>query len=71
MTTLLLNILLKVLSSEMTKTLIGIGVNKLLEHKSDGITKDLAKTLIEGVAKSKSNPIGSDVMSDALKLLDK
>ncbi len=71
MGTILLNILLKILTSEATKTLIGIGVNKLLEHKTDGITKDLAKTLIEGVVKSKSNPVGSDVVNDAIKLLDK
>ncbi len=71
MGTLLLNLVLKLLTSEATKTLIAIGVNKLLEHKTDGITKDLAKTLIEGVVKSKSNPVGSDVVNDAIKLLDK
>lgn len=71
MGTLLLNLVLKLLTSEATKTLIGIGVNKLLEHSKDGITKDLSKTLIDGIIKSKANPISSDVMNDALKLLDK
>lgn len=71
MGTILLNILLKILTSEATKTLIGIGVNKLLEHSKDGITKDLAVTLLDGVAKSKSNPVTKDVLNDALKLLDK
>ena len=71
MGTLLLNILLKVLTSEATKTLIGIGINKLLEHSKDGITKDLAVTLLDGVAKSKANPVTSDVLKDAIKLLDK
>jgi hypothetical protein len=71
MGTILLNILLKVLSSEATKTLIAIGVNKLLEHKTDGITKDLSKLMIEGIAKSSSNPTKEDVFKDALKLLDK
>lgn len=71
MGTLLLNILLKVLTSDAIKTLIAIGINKLLEHKTDGITKDLSKTLIEGIAKSKSNPTNKDVFEDAIKLLDK
>lgn len=71
MGTILLNLVLKLLTSEATKTLIGIGVNKLLEHSKDGITKDLAVTLLDGVAKSKSNPVTKDVLDDALKLLDK
>lgn len=71
MGTILLNLVLKLLTSEATKTLIGIGVNKLLEHSEDGITKDLAVTLLDGVAKSKSNPVTKDVLNDALKLLDK
>ena len=71
MATLLLNILLKVLTSEATKTLIGIGVNKLLEHSKDGITSDIAKVMIDGVAKSKANPTSADVFKDAVKLLDK
>lgn len=71
MGTLLLNILLKVLTSEATKTLIGIGINKLLEHSKDGITNDIAKVMIDGVAKSKANPTSTDVFKDAVKLLDK
>lgn len=71
MGTLLLNILLKVLTSEATKTLIGIGVNKLLEHSKDGITSDIAKVMIDGISKSKANPTSTDVFNDALKLLDK
>ena len=67
----LLNILLRVLTSEATKTLIGIGVNKLLEHSKDGITSDIAKVMIDGVAKSKANPTSADVFKDAVKLLDK
>lgn len=67
----LLSLLLRVLTSEATKTLIGIGVNKLLQHSKDGITNDLAKTLIDGVAKSKANPTNEDVFKDAIKLLDK
>ncbi len=71
MATILLNILLKILTSEATKTLIGIGVNKLLEHSKDGITNDVAKVMIDGISKSKANPTSKDVFNDALKLLDK
>ena len=69
MGTLLLNFLLKLLTSEATKTLIGVGVNKLLEHKKDGITGDIAQVMIDGIAKSKSNPVTNDVLNDAVKLL--
>ena len=71
MGTLLLNLVLKLLTSEATKTLIGMGVNKLLEHSKDGITIDIAKVMIDGVAKSKANPTSADVFKDAVKLLDK
>ena len=69
MGTLLLNFLLKLLTSEATKTLIGIGVNKLLEHKTDGITSDVAQVMIDGIAKSKANPTTNDVLNDALLLI--
>ena len=69
METLLLNFLLKLLTSEATKTLIGVGVNKLLEHKTDGITSDVAQVMIDGIAKSKSNPTTNDVFNDALLLI--
>lgn len=69
MGTLLLNILLKVLTSEATKTLIAIGINKLLEHKKDGITSDIAQVMIDGIAKSKANPTTADVFKDAISLI--
>ena len=69
MGTVLLNFLLKLLTSEATKTLIGIGVNKLLEHKTDGITSDVAQVMIDGIAKSKANPTTNDVFNDALLLI--
>lgn len=71
MGTILLNLALKLLTSEAVKTLIGIGINKLLEAKGDGITNDLAKTMIDGIAKSKMNPTKEDVFNDALKMLEK
>lgn len=66
----LIQMLLKVLTSEATKTLIAIGVNKLLEHKTDGITKDIAKVMIDGIAQSKHNPTTEAVFSNALNLLE-
>lgn len=71
MGTIILNILLKLLTSEATKTLIAIGVNKLVEHKKDGITSDVAQVMIDGIAKSKANPTTTDVFNDAIVLLGK
>lgn len=64
-----LQLLLKVLTSEATKTLIAIGINKLLEHKKDGITSDIAEVMIDGIAKSKANPTTADVFKDAISLI--
>lgn len=71
MGTMLLNLLLKLLTSEATKTVIAIGVNKLVEHTKDGVTSDVAKVMIDGIAKSKANPTTNDVFNDALNLLGK
>lgn len=65
----LLNLGLKLLTSEATKTVIAIGVNKLLEHKSDGITSDVAQVMIDGIAKSKANPTTADAFNDVLDTL--
>ena len=67
----LIKLALKLLTSEATKTLIAIGVNKLLEHKTAGITSDLAQTMIDGIAKSKLNPTKEEVFTDAVALLKK
>ena len=64
-----LQLLLKLLTSEATKTLIAIGVNKLLEHSKDGITSDIAEVMIDGIAKSKANPTKEDIFTDALNIL--
>lgn len=65
----LIQILFTFLTSEAAKTFIAIGVNKLLKHKKDGITSDVAKTMIDGIAKSKLNPTTEDLFTDALELL--
>ena len=69
MGTLLLNFLLKLLTSEATKTIIAVGVNKLLEHKTDGITADVAQVMIDGIAKSKANPTTDDMFKDITSLI--
>ena len=71
MGTLLLNLVLKLLTGKAMVKLIAMGVNKLLEHQTEGIGKDLSKVMINGIAQSKSNPVTKDVLDDALKLLDK
>ena len=48
---------MSVLSSEATKMLIGLAVKKLIEHSKDGITKDVAYLMIDGIIQSKANDI--------------
>lgn len=67
----LLGLLVKALKSETTKELIGLLVNKLVNHAEDGITKDVAKTMIDGIAKSKMNPTTYDMFTDVFKVLGK
>lgn len=67
----LLGLLVKALKSETTKELIGLLVNKLVNHIEDGITKDIAKTMIDGIAKSKMNPTTDDMFTDVFKVLGK
>lgn len=69
MVTFLINVLLKVATSEVAKVIIGIAINKLLEAKDDGITKDIAQTMIDGIVKSKSNPTTAEAFTAATKLL--
>ena len=65
----LIPFLLKLISTELTKTVIAYGINKLLESTDDGITKELAVVLIDGVAKSKMNPTTSEMFLEASELL--
>lgn len=67
MGTLLLNLALKLLTSDAVKTLIALGINKLLEHSKDGITSDIAKVMINGIIESKSNPTTKDVFENVIK----
>ena len=64
-----LTMLVNFISTDLAKTLIGLAINKLIEHSSDGVTKDVALTMIAGIAKSKANPTTDEVFEDVLKLL--
>ena len=65
----ILEFLIKAISTDLAKTLIGLAINKLLAHQSDGVTKDISKVMIDGIIKSQANPTKSDVFEEALKLL--
>jgi len=65
----ILQFVLKLATSEVAKVAIAMSVNKLLESKGDGITKDIAETMIEGIAKSKANPTKAEMFEAALGTL--
>ena len=64
-----LSILVKVLSTDAVKTLIGLIINKLLTVSGDGITSDIAKVMIDGIVASKANPTTADVFASAVDVL--
>ena len=65
----MLAFLINLISTDLAKSLIALAVNKLLAHSSDGITKDIANTMIDGIAKSKANPTTDELFADAIKAL--
>ena len=65
----MLAFLINLISTDLAKNLIALAVNKLLAHSSDGITKDIANTMIDGIAKSKANPTTDELFADAIKAL--
>ena len=71
MGTILLNLALKLLTGKAMESLIGMIINKLLNHQEEGIGKDLSRTMINGIAKSKLNPTTTETFKEALELLDK
>lgn len=64
-------ILVSILGTEFAKTLIGLLVNKLLASTKDGITKDVAKIMIDGIVESKKNEVTTDLVKDVLELIKK
>jgi hypothetical protein len=51
------SIVVKMVTSEMAKMLIAMLVKKLLDHSKDGVTKEVASTLIDGIVMSKANNV--------------
>ena len=62
-----MSVLVKVVTSDMAKMLIAMLINKLLEAKGDGVTKDVAEAMLDGVARSRAN----NVPEDAFDLIKK
>lgn len=62
------SVLVKVVTSNVAKSLIALLINKLLESKSDGVTKDIAEAMLDGIAKSRMNNAPKEA-TDALKEL--
>lgn len=50
-----LGFLVKAITSEMAKKLIGLAIKKLLEAKDDGVTKDIIETVLAGAVESQRN----------------
>ena len=48
------------IKSETAKVLIALLVKKLLDHSSDGVTKDVAATVLDAIAKSRANDVPAD-----------
>ena len=65
----MLAFLINLISTDLAKSIIALAINKLLAHSSDGITKDIANTMIDGIAKSKANPTTDELFADAIKAL--
>jgi hypothetical protein len=63
------SIIVKMVTSEWAKLLIAMLVNKLLEAKGDGITKDVATAMLDGIAKSRSNNAPIDAFDVIKKVL--
>lgn len=63
-------VLFKILTSKLVESLIAKGIHYLVNHKTAGVSKDLAKTVINGVAKSEHNPTTQEMFKDALAVLD-
>lgn len=55
-------IVVKLITSDMAKYLIAMLIKKLLEHKKDGVTKDVAEAMLDGIAQSRANNVSTDLV---------
>lgn len=61
-----LNVLVKVITSDMAKALIAMLLKKLLDSKTDGVTKDVTVAMLDAVAQSRANNVAVDAF-DVIK----
>lgn len=71
MGTFIIELLLKLVTSKAAETFIAVGVSKLLKSKTSGIGKELATTMINGIAESKHNPTTPELFANISKALGK
>lgn len=64
-----INILVKAITSDMAKMLIAMLIKKLLDSKTDGVTKDVAEAMLDGVAQSRANGVATDAFDLIKKTL--
>jgi hypothetical protein len=64
-----LQLLVSFVSSETAKLLIQYAIKKLLDHEEDGVTKDVAKIMLDGIVQSDMNPIVGSTLGTAYKML--
>lgn len=61
-----LQLIVSAVTSNVAKSLIALLVNKLLEAKGDGVTKDVAIAMLDGIARSRANNVPENAF-DAIK----
>lgn len=67
----LINWLMDFLSSEQNKELISKNVARLLNHETDGITKEIGYTMLNSIVQSAMNEVTPGMVSKALNTLNK
>lgn len=61
-----LSVIVKVVTSDMAKALIVMLLKKLVDHKEDGVTKDVIVSMFDLIAQSRANNVAVDAF-DAIK----
>lgn len=62
-------ILLTLATSQVAEKLIAFIINKLIESKDSGVSKELAKVMINGIIASKANPTTLGDFTEAMQVL--
>ncbi len=64
-----LTFLTRFITSKVAEQLIALLISKVIASQKQGIGKDLAVTMINGIVESKQNPSTSKLFTTALKSL--